>query len=1446
MKADSKTKTARMPARSKTNKTSSNGKAAGKKPDRSVARPIPTGERNPTTKKVRRRAQEELVGTRQRLMATYEQAPIGIVECSLEGRHINVNQEFCRLTGYSREELLNRGIRDLTYEEDYIFDIKLHQRLVEGQIPYYKLEKRYVRKDGELIWVELTRNIMRDADGKGLFTIGAVVDVTERKRAEEALQLARFQAEQAADRIARLQEVTAALSEAVTPGQVAEIVVEQGGPALGAATGTVMLLVEDDETLEIVHTTSSETVTRPYQRFPISLNIPAADAARTGEPVWIESREQYLQRYPHLADQIAAWGRQAALASPMLDKGRTLGVLALSFDRPVAFTPEDQEYVLTLARQGAQALERARLFEAEQQARRAVMEFAGRQEVLYRLADQLHHTQSLEDVFAAALDAIFSALRCDRASILLYDDTNVMRFVAWRGLSDDYRRATEGHSPWRPDVKDPVPISIEDVGKAELDDSLKVVIQKEGIGSLAFIPLVSNGKLIGKFMVYFDRRHTISEAELDLSLTIARQLAFGIDRKRAEEALRASEERYRAVVESQVEMLCRFRRDGTILFVNGAYARARGSTPEELMRGNFWDFVAAEDRPGVEALLDSLTPEAPEVHIENRFQTVDGERWTLWTNRALSFDADGRVLEAQASGIDITERKRAEEALRESEARLRAVYDGTYEYIGLLSPDGTLLDANRASLEFGGDAREDVVGRPFWETTWWRYTPGAPEALRNAIERAAGGEFIRYEAPLQRPSGETMIFDFSLYPIHDEQGKVRFIVPEGRDITERKRAEEAVRASEERFVRFMQYLPGLAWIKDMQGRYVYVNDAAEKAFNTPRERLYGKTDEDIFPAEVAAQFKKNDEQALVDGNGIQVIETLEHEDGVVHYSLVSKFPIPGPDGSPALIGGTAFDITERRRAEDALRESEERYRNLFELVPVAVYTCDADGLIQEYNHRAVELWGREPRKNDPTEKYCGSSKLYYPDGRYMPHEACPMRRVLAGETLEPHELEVLVERPDGVRRNIIAQPLPLRDEHGEIVAAINCLYDITERKQAEQALQELNQQLENRVRTRTARLQAANQALREEIAEREQAEELLRRWAHIFEHADWGIATVYQDILTMVNPTYAKMHGYAVEELVGRNIYDIFAPDTHAEVQEQIRIAYERGHHIFESRHLRKDGSVFPVLVDTTVVRDEDGNVLYRAVNVQDITERKRVERELHESRERLQILSRRLVEVQEDERRAIARELHDRVGQTLAALNINLIIMNGQLSADSKELVGSRMDDSLKLVAETISLVRNVMTDLRPAVLDDYGLEAALQSYIDDYKSRYGIQVVLDPSDTPIPRLDPGLEMTLLRIGQEALTNVARHANAGQVRVSLNLIDHSIRLMVQDDGVGMDSPQGASSLKSHGLKIMRERAEAFGGTVTLESAPGKGTKVETRIPIRSGAQNKPPEEMHL
>jgi PAS domain S-box-containing protein len=179
------------------------------------------------------------------------------------------------------------------------------------------------------------------------------------------------------------------------------------------------------------------------------------------------------------------------------------------------------------------------------QAEDSLAEAARQQAALYRFVARIHRAESFGEVYDAALDAILDAVRCDRASLLLCDDAGVMRFVGWRRLSDAYRRAVEGHSAWAADEPDPQPVCVVDTASAGLEDSLKAVVLRERIRALAFIPLVVHGTLIGKFMTYYDAPHVFTEVELDLSLSIARQLAVSIQRKRAEESLRDAAEEAR-------------------------------------------------------------------------------------------------------------------------------------------------------------------------------------------------------------------------------------------------------------------------------------------------------------------------------------------------------------------------------------------------------------------------------------------------------------------------------------------------------------------------------------------------------------------------------------------------------------------------------------------------------------------------------------------------------------------------------------------------------------------------------------------------------------------------------------------------------------------------------------------------------------------------------------
>ena len=260
-----------------------------------------------------------------------------------------------------------------------------------------------------------------------------------------------------------------------------------------------------------------------------------------------------------------------------------------------------------------------------------------------------------------------------------------------------------------------------------------------------------------------------------------------------------------------------------------------------------------------------------------------------------------------------------------------------------------------------------------------------------------------------------------------------------------------------------------------------------------------------------------------------------------------------------------------------------------------------------------------------------------------------------------------------------------------------------------------------------------------------------------------------------------------------------------------------------DERIVRPDGQVRQLRSHGEVVRDAAGRASKMVGACIDVTEQKTAEAALR-------ALTRRLVQAEETERRRIARELHDRVGQNLSALNINLDILLGHLKGPAADPAARRrLEDSLRLVDGTLQSIENVMAELRPALLDEYGLAAALAWYAEEYSQRTGIRVGVQAGEAGA-RLRPEAAVALFRIAQEALNNTAKHASASKVTLGLEEAGGELVLSVADDGKGFDlaaAPRGR-----WGMTTMRERAEAAGGRLSVDSSPGSGTTVRAVIPL--------------
>lgn len=362
--------------------------------------------------------------------------------------------------------------------------------------------------------------------------------------------------------------------------------------------------------------------------------------------------------------------------------------------------------------------------------------------------------------------------------------------------------------------------------------------------------------------------------------------------------------------------------------------------------------------------------------------------------------------------------------------------------------------------------------------------------------------------------------------------------------------------------------------------------------------------------------------------------------------------------------------------------------------------------------------------------------------------------------------------------------------------------------------------------------------MRQQIAElktlvddQKRAEKKLRKFKTVSDRAVYGVViSNFVGNLIYVNEAFAQMHGYAKEELIGRH-FSIFYNEEQLRNVERLRDQIvQQGSYIAEELwHKRKNCTIFPTLITGAVIKDDKEKPLYLYATTIDLTERKQAMEEIKKSRESFQMLACRLQYIREEERTRIAREIHDELGQRLTALKMDLSWLSRRLPQDQKSLFG-KVDSMSGLIDETIHAVQRISTELRPSILDNLGLAAALEWQAREFQKRTGLicDFTIDPEDIII---DKDRSITLFRILQETLTNVARHAHAKRIKISLKKEDGMGVLEVRDNGKGI-TPEQISDPKSLGLIGMRERLRFWEGEINISGIRGKGTTVRVSIPL--------------
>lgn len=623
------------------------------------------------------------------------------------------------------------------------------------------------------------------------------------------------------------------------------------------------------------------------------------------------------------------------------------------------------------------------------------------------------------------------------------------------------------------------------------------------------------------------------------------------------------------------------------------------------------------------------------------------------------------------------------------------------------------------------------------------------------------------------------------------------------DVTEKKIAEEKNEISEAILKSLLDNSPALVYLKDMNGKYTHVNKTFERILGSKNAGIVGKKPYEVFPWAVADRFVKNDRKVIGTLEPLIVEEEFFVDNQVKTFHSI-LFPLRGESGKPIGIAGISSDITDRKIAEvklqkykkeleESLSLNEERLQLFFAATTDGVW--DWNLLTDEvfFSPGWLESLGYQPGELEP--RIDSWKKLVHPDD--LPKVMKALDDHLAGKT-EGYQCENRLLRKDGSWRwNLDQGRVVKKDETGKPLRVVGSDTDITRLKEAEFALRASEQNLA-------------------------QAQEMACL-------GSWEI-DVKKDSLLWSDEVY-QIFGMSRKKT--KPNYKVFLKAVHPEdrrwVSEEYRKSiYEKKAYDVNYRIILKDGSQRIVHVKSKTFYDDKGDPERVIGTVCDITEKTNAEEKLKKSRQQLRDLSNKLQTIREEDKKRISREIHDELGQTLTAIKLDLTWLEKRIDV-SEPSIQDKIKSVYAHLKDSMDTVRRVSTELRPQVLDVMGFCEALQWQAEKFVENTNIQYKLNIEPEGI-RLQPELSTDMFRIFQEALTNISRHSQAGNVTIDFIENDTEYELRVKDDGLGIDQSRIDHS-NSLGLLGIRERALIWNGHVEIKGVVGEGTQLTVKIP---------------